>query len=390
MAVLYGLILVSVFYTLISASLSELASSMPAAGGVYYWSSVLSQKHGRIVGFFTGYLNACAWLLSASSISSMMGNEIVAMHLLRSPGMKWQPWQVFIVFQLVNWICCGIVCLGNRFIPLINRIALLLSMCGLIVTVIILAVMPTKHASSPEVWTNFHNTGRWPDGISFMTGLLNAAFAVGVPDCISHLSEEGTFSRPPQKHSIDSIHSPKPRNQGAPGHHAPDAHSLHHSIHIPNRPILLHPRPRRRLQQRNSSLPNSRNLQTSHRIPRRRNRTNRRPLPRHFPNSNRNLGHRWAYVVEPGQGQCNSIRLLFLRSTSEIQCPCSCNCGCEYHGDVSRVYICWQHNCVPGFDFLVYRAEHVVLPWGYSSACIDGQEEYRSWSFLFGAIRACY
>ncbi|RAQ70135.1 choline transport protein [Aspergillus flavus] len=190
MAVLYGLILVSVFYTLISASLSELASSMPSAGGVYYWSSVLSQKHGRIVGFFTGYLNACAWLLSASSISSMMGNEIVAMHLLRSPGMKWQPWQVFIVFQLVNWICCGIVCLGNRFIPLINRIALLLSMCGLIVTVIILAVMPTKHASSPEVWTNFHNTGRWPDGISFMTGLLNAAFAVGVPDCISHLSEE--------------------------------------------------------------------------------------------------------------------------------------------------------------------------------------------------------
>ncbi|KAE8321362.1 amino acid permease-domain-containing protein [Aspergillus sergii] len=190
MAVLYGLILVSVFYTLVSASLSELASSMPSAGGVYYWSSVLSQKHGRIVGFFTGYLNACAWLLSTSSISSMMGNEIVAMHMLRSPGMKWQPWQVFIVFQLVNWICCGIVCLGNRFIPLINRIALLLSMCGLLVTVIILAVMPAKHASSSEVWTNFHNKGRWPDGVSFMTGLLNAAFAVGVPDCISHLSEE--------------------------------------------------------------------------------------------------------------------------------------------------------------------------------------------------------
>ncbi|KAE8380950.1 amino acid/polyamine transporter I [Aspergillus bertholletiae] len=190
MAVLYGLVLVSVFYTLISASLSELASSMPSAGGVYYWSSVLGQKHGRIVGFFTGYLNACAWLLSASSISSMMGNEIVAMHMLRSPGMTWQPWQVFIVFQLVNWICCGIVCVGNRFIPLINRIALLLSMCGLLVTVVVLVAMPVKHASSRAVWKEFHNPGRWPDGVSFMTGLLNAAFAVGVPDCISHLSEE--------------------------------------------------------------------------------------------------------------------------------------------------------------------------------------------------------
>ncbi|OGE58352.1 hypothetical protein PENARI_c001G02198 [Penicillium arizonense] len=191
MAVLYGLILVSVFYTAISASLAELASSMPSAGGVYYWSSVLSRSRGKTVGFFTGYLNACAWLLSASSMSSMLGNEGVAMYLLHHTTVKWQAWQVFIVFQIVNWTCCVIVCLGNRFIPLINRIALTLSMCGLVATVIVLAVMPKKHASSKQVWVEYHNnTGGWSDGVCFMTGLLNAAFAVGVPDCISHLSEE--------------------------------------------------------------------------------------------------------------------------------------------------------------------------------------------------------
>ncbi|KAJ5514330.1 Amino acid/polyamine transporter I [Penicillium fimorum] len=186
MAVLYGLILVSVFYTTISASLAELASSMPSAGGVYYWSSVLSRSQGRTAGFFTGYLNACAWLLSASSMSSMLGNEGVAMYLLKYPTVKWQAWQVFIVFQIVNWTCCAIVCLGNRFIPLLNRIALTLSMCGLVTTVVVLT-----HASSAQVWTEYHNnTGGWSDGVCFMTGLLNAAFAVGVPDCISHLSEE--------------------------------------------------------------------------------------------------------------------------------------------------------------------------------------------------------
>ncbi|CAG8332358.1 unnamed protein product [Penicillium salamii] len=191
MAVLYGLILVSVFYTAISASLAELASSMPSAGGVYYWSSVLSRTKGRKTGFFTGYLNACAWLLSASSMSSILGNEAVAMYLLKHPTIEWHPWQVFIVFQIVNWSCCAIVCLGNRFIPLINRIALILSMCGLVTTVIVLAVMPKQHASSSQVWTKYHNmTGGWSDGVCFMTGLLNAAFAVGVPDCISHLSEE--------------------------------------------------------------------------------------------------------------------------------------------------------------------------------------------------------
>jgi choline transport protein len=214
MAVLYGLILVSVFYTAISASLAELASSMPSAGGVYYWSSVLSRKRGRTVGFFTGYLNACAWLLSASSMSSMLGNEAVAMYLLNYPTVKWHSWQVFIVFQIVNWTCCAIVCLGNRFIPLINRVALTLSMCGLVTTVVVLTVMPKKHASNAQVWTEYHNnTGGWSDGVCFMTGLLNAAFAVGVPDCISHLSEEGmseTGEKEKKNHQLTHISVPKP------------------------------------------------------------------------------------------------------------------------------------------------------------------------------------
>ena len=197
MAVIYGLILVSIFYTAISASLAELSSSMPSAGGVYYWSSVLSRSRGRGAGFFTGYLNACAWLLSASSMSSILGNEAVAMYLLRHMDIDWQAWHVFIVFQIVNWSCCAIVCFGNRFIPLFNRIAFTLSMVGLVVTVIVLAVMPKKHASNAQVWTKYQNrTGGWSDGVCFMTGLLNAAFAVGTPDCISHLSEEGIFLAP--------------------------------------------------------------------------------------------------------------------------------------------------------------------------------------------------
>lgn len=192
MAILYGLILVSIFYTLISASLSELASSMPSAGGVYYWASVSSREYGRFVGFLTGYLNACAWLLSAASISSMLGNEAVAMYLLLNPGSQWHSWQVFIVFQLLAWICCAMVCFGNKLIPLLNRVALVLSMCGLLVTVIVLTVMPRRHANNAEVWRRYHNnTGGWSDGICFLIGLINPAFSVGVPDCITHLSEEG-------------------------------------------------------------------------------------------------------------------------------------------------------------------------------------------------------
>ncbi|KAL4867969.1 hypothetical protein BDV12DRAFT_108567 [Aspergillus spectabilis] len=192
MAVLYGLIVVSIFYAMISASLSEVASAIPSAGGVYHWSSVVAGRYGRAAGFFTGYLNACAWLLSASSMSSVLGNEAVAMYLLRHPDVQWHSWQPFVVFQIVLWMCCAVVCLGNRFLPLLNRIALFLSMGGLLVTIIVLAVLPRhRRASNTQVWRTYYNeTGGWSDGICFLSGLLNAAFAVGTPDCISHLSEE--------------------------------------------------------------------------------------------------------------------------------------------------------------------------------------------------------
>ncbi|KAL4955671.1 amino acid/polyamine transporter I [Aspergillus filifer] len=192
MAVLYGLIVVSIFYAFISASLSELASAIPSAGGVYHWSSVVAGRYGRAAGFFTGYLNACAWLLSAASMSSILGNEAVAMYLLRNPDVQWHSWQPFIVFQIVLWMCCGIVCCGNKFLPLLNRIALILSMGGLFITIVVLAVLPRgRRASDAQVWKLYYNeTGGWSDGICFLSGLLNAAFAVGTPDCISHLSEE--------------------------------------------------------------------------------------------------------------------------------------------------------------------------------------------------------
>ncbi|KAI9668573.1 MAG: hypothetical protein M1831_001012 [Alyxoria varia] len=191
MSVLYGLIVVGIFYALISASLSELASAIPSAGGVYHWSSVIAGKHGRWVGFFTGYLNACAWLLSASSIASILGNELVAMYLLRNPGVEWQAWHVFIAFQLLNWISCAIVVFGNSLLPLINKISLYLTTAGLIISIICLAALPEKRASNRDVWVNYSNeTGGWNDGLCFLIGLLNAAFAVGVPDCISHLAEE--------------------------------------------------------------------------------------------------------------------------------------------------------------------------------------------------------
>ena len=59
---IFGLIVAVFYYIFIGLSLGELASSVPSAGGVYHWATVAGgQKHGRILGFFTGWINFYGW-----------------------------------------------------------------------------------------------------------------------------------------------------------------------------------------------------------------------------------------------------------------------------------------------------------------------------------------
>ena len=53
-AISIGWPVISVFILLVAFSMSELASAMPTAGGIYYWSSKLG---GPAWGWFTGWFN---------------------------------------------------------------------------------------------------------------------------------------------------------------------------------------------------------------------------------------------------------------------------------------------------------------------------------------------
>lgn len=61
------------------------------------------------------------------------------------------------------------------------------------ITIVVCAVMPsgTGHATHAFVWADWANgTGYSSNGFVFLAGMLNGAYAVGTPDCVSHLAEE--------------------------------------------------------------------------------------------------------------------------------------------------------------------------------------------------------
>ena len=189
--ILYEFITACVYYAFIGASIAELASSVPSSGGVYHWASITpGAKWGRTIGFFTGSLNFFGWIFDLASIVSIPSNILVSMYAAFHPGFVIEAWHAYIAFVLITWICAAFVIFLNRFIPHLQYAGTFLIVVGGLVTIIVVAAMPEKHASNAFVWKNFQNMTGWSNGIAFLTGVLNGAFTIGTPDAVTHLAEE--------------------------------------------------------------------------------------------------------------------------------------------------------------------------------------------------------
>lgn len=75
---------------------------------------------------------------------------------------------------------------ANRALPAINNLGLFFIIAGVVISILVCAIMPnttgTGYASNEFVWEAWNNQTGWTsDGLVFCMGMLNGAFAVGVP-----------------------------------------------------------------------------------------------------------------------------------------------------------------------------------------------------------------
>lgn len=178
--ILYEFIVAVAFYSFIAASIAELASSMPSSGGVYHWASITpGAEWGRSIGFFCGWLNFCGWIFDMASVISIPANVSVQLYAIYNPEFEVEQWHSYVAFVLITWICTVFVVLGNRFISSLQYVGMALIIFGGLVTIIVVAVMPSQRASNAFVWRDFQNATGWNDGVCFLVGVLNGAFAIG-------------------------------------------------------------------------------------------------------------------------------------------------------------------------------------------------------------------
>jgi len=103
--VLYGWIFVSIISLMIAASLAEICAVYPTAGGVYYWSAMLStKKYAPVVSWVTGWLTLVGNWTVTLSINFSGAQLILSAITLWNEDYVATQWQVVLCFWGVMMI----------------------------------------------------------------------------------------------------------------------------------------------------------------------------------------------------------------------------------------------------------------------------------------------
>ena len=191
-SVLWGLVTAGICNLSLAASLAELLSAYPTAGGQYHWVAMMAPPSlSRGLAWVTGWINVSGWVALVATNSSLASSLIINIISLESPSYEYQRWHQFLIYLAVTILVFVVNAFGNRLLPHLNTFALAWSLGGFfIITITVLATAAPNYASGEYVFTTFVNTTGWPDGIAWLLGLLQGGLGLTGFDAVAHMIEE--------------------------------------------------------------------------------------------------------------------------------------------------------------------------------------------------------
>ncbi|EFQ27312.1 amino acid permease [Colletotrichum graminicola] len=195
--IIWGWLGVSLIIICVAASLGEITSVYPTAGGVYYQAFMLaSPKYRRVASWI------CGWLYVVGNITITLAVNfgtalffVACINVFESaPGvgvLAGDPYQVFLIFLGLTFLCNAVSSLGNKWLPLLDTAAIFWTFAGLLAIVIaVLVVAKNGRHDATYVFTHFEANSGWTPGWSFMVGLLHAGYATSSTGMIISMCEE--------------------------------------------------------------------------------------------------------------------------------------------------------------------------------------------------------
>lgn len=190
--------ILSVFILIIGFTMSELVSSYPTSGGIYWWASKLG---GARAGFYTGWLNLIGLIAVTAGVAYGCATfiDLTISTWSKSYASHYSLTRVFIIFVILLAFTAAINIFSGHLMAVMNNISVWWHVIGAAVIVILLIVVPTHHQSFSYVFTERYNNSGFANGSTSSIGFWFAIIPFGFLltqytitgfDASVHLSEE--------------------------------------------------------------------------------------------------------------------------------------------------------------------------------------------------------
>ncbi|KAI5464830.1 amino acid/polyamine transporter I [Mariannaea sp. PMI_226] len=190
--ILWGWVLVSLISLCIAASLAEICAVYPTAGGVYYWSAILSTpKYAPVVSFIDGWMTLVGNWTVTLSINFSGAQLILSAITIYNEDFVPNQWQTVLCFWAVMLVCALVNAFGSRYLDLINKVCIYWTAASVLIILVTLLVMSDNKRSAAFVFGHYDaSASGWPSGWSFFVGLLQAAYTLTGYGMVASMCEE--------------------------------------------------------------------------------------------------------------------------------------------------------------------------------------------------------
>ncbi|KAI9367357.1 amino acid/polyamine transporter I [Aspergillus egyptiacus] len=188
---IWGFIIVTSGFSLVFASISEIASMSPTSGGQYHWVSEFAPPRcQKFLSYITGWLTAIGWQCAIVTIAMLAGTIIQGLVVLNDPGYDFERWHgTLLVIAITTFSILFNTFLAKK-LPLIEALILIIHIVGLFAIIIPLWVLAPRN-NAKAVFTEFNNGGGWnSDATATLVGFSTTITSMIGYDCSVHMCEE--------------------------------------------------------------------------------------------------------------------------------------------------------------------------------------------------------
>ncbi|KAB8209239.1 amino acid/polyamine transporter I [Aspergillus parasiticus] len=175
-----------------AASLAELASMFPTAGGQYHFISKMAPLHiVKGLSWVVGWITTFGWIAVAASAPFLSGTMIQGLLVLNYDNYAFQRWHGTLIYWAILVISAIVNIQGSRVLPVVENLSLGFHVVAfIIVFVVICVVSPTKHVPEFVFVDTINNSGWGNNGIAWCVGMLSSCYVLVGYDAAIHLCEE--------------------------------------------------------------------------------------------------------------------------------------------------------------------------------------------------------